>query len=82
MCGSTITTLLSLVSVIEQIKKDVISHRLLFFNDQGVINGNRHVEISRWFGQLESTFYKHEKSPHPDVFRVSNDASEGCRGKL
>ncbi|KAK7578096.1 hypothetical protein V9T40_010301 [Parthenolecanium corni] len=66
--------------VIEEIKKDVTNHRLLFFTNQGVISGQRHVEISKWFGELESTFYKHHKSPHPDVFRVSNDESEGCTG--
>nr|CAD7204579.1 unnamed protein product [Timema douglasi] len=66
--------------VIAQIKKDVTEHRILVFKDQGIISGDRHVEISRWFGELESTFYKHPRSPHPDVFRVSNDASEGCTG--
>jgi len=50
------------------------------FKDQGIISGQRHVEISNWFGELESTFYKHLKSPHPDVFRVSNDPNEGCTG--
>lgn len=49
--------------------------------DQGVVGGDRHVEISRWFGEPESTFYKHPRSPHPDVFRVSNDRSEGCTSK-
>lgn len=53
---------------------------MLIFKDQGIISGDRHVEISRWFGELESTFYKHPKSPHPDVFRVSNDRNEGCTG--
>lgn len=66
--------------VIEEIRRDVTTHRMLFFKNQGVISGQRHVEISKWFGDLESTFYKHEKSPHPDVFRVSNDEKEGCRG--
>ncbi|XP_066991332.2 alpha-ketoglutarate-dependent taurine dioxygenase [Anabrus simplex] len=66
--------------VIQQIKKDVTNHRILVFKDQGVISGKRHVEISQWFGELESTFYKHPKSPHPDVFRVSNDSREGCTG--
>ncbi|XP_014779075.1 3-((Z)-2-isocyanoethenyl)-1H-indole synthase [Octopus bimaculoides] len=65
--------------VIEQLKKDVHVHKLLLFRNQGVISGERHVEISRWFGELESTFYKHPKSPHPDVFRVSNDERQGCR---
>jgi hypothetical protein len=52
------------------------------FKDQGIIGGPRHVEISSWFGELESTFYKHPKSPHPDVFRVSNDPNEGCTGMV
>lgn len=69
-------------AVIKQIQEDVTKHRMLIFKDQGVISGDRHVEISRWFGELESTFYKHAKSPHPDVFRVSNDKNEGCTGKF
>jgi len=68
------------LEVIEQIRKDVTKHKILIFKNQGIINGDRHVEISRWFGELESTFYKHPKSPHPDVFRVSNDKNEGCTG--
>ncbi len=69
------------VSVVEQIKSDVTTHRILFFTNQCIISGDRHVEISKWFGDLESTFYKHERSPHSDIFRVSNDRTEGCRGK-
>jgi len=67
--------------VIKQIQEDVTKHKILIFKDQGIISGDRHVEISRWFGELESTFYKHPKSPHPDVFRVSNDENEGCTSK-
>ena len=66
--------------VISMIKKDVTNYRLLIFRNQGIISGDRHVEISRWFGDLESTFYKHPKSPHPDVFRVSNSEEDGCTG--
>lgn len=33
-------------------------HRLLVFRDQGVVSGERHVQISQWFGPCESTFYK------------------------
>lgn len=65
--------------VIEQIKKDVHEQMLVIFKNQGIISGERHVEISKWFGNLESTFYKHPRSPHPDVFRVSNNEREGCR---
>ena len=50
------------------------------FKHQGIISGQRHVEISSWFGELESTFYKHPKSPHPDLFRVSNDPNERYTG--
>ncbi|XP_067677210.1 (3R)-3-[(carboxymethyl)amino]fatty acid oxygenase/decarboxylase-like [Haliotis asinina] len=65
--------------LIKRFKEDVHKHRLLIFKDQGVVAADRHVEISRWFGELESTFYKHPRSTHPDVFRVSNDEREGCR---
>ena len=65
-------------NIMAKIKEDVHKHRLLIFKDQGVISAKRHVEISQWFGELESTFYKHPKSPHPDVFRVSNNEVEGC----
>ncbi|XP_045611748.2 alpha-ketoglutarate-dependent 2,4-dichlorophenoxyacetate dioxygenase isoform X1 [Procambarus clarkii] len=64
--------------VIAAIKEDVTKHRVLIFKDQGVISGDRHVEIAKWFGEPDSTFYKHPRSPHPDVFRVSNDRTEGC----
>ncbi|XP_060562968.1 alpha-ketoglutarate-dependent taurine dioxygenase-like [Ruditapes philippinarum] len=64
--------------LIDQFKRDVHKHRLLIFKNQGTVSGQRHVEISQWFGQFESTFYKHPKSPHPDVFRVSNIREEGC----
>ena len=63
---------------IAQIKADVHRHGMVIFKNQTPISGDRHVEISRWFGELESTFYKHPKSPHPDVFRVSNDRTQGC----
>ena len=65
--------------VIQRLKEEVHKHRILIFKKQGEITGDRHVEISKWFGELESTFYKHPRSPHPDVFRVSNIEEEGCR---
>ncbi|KAK2191526.1 hypothetical protein NP493_49g10027 [Ridgeia piscesae] len=67
-------------NVIDQIKKDVHKYRIMIFRDQGKVSGKRHVEISKWFGDLESTFYRHPRSPDLDVFRVSNDESEGCTG--
>lgn len=64
--------------IIEQIRRDVRTHCILVFRGQGVISGKRQVEISKWFGELDSTFYRHPRSPDPDVFRVSNDSNEGC----
>ena len=46
-----------------------------------MLSGERQVQIAKWFGEPESTFYQHPKSPHYDVFRVSNDAREGCTSK-
>jgi len=51
----------------------VFEARVVVFRDQGIVSGADQVEISKWFNPLESTFYKHPMSPHPDVFRVSND---------
>ena len=62
----------------EALKEDIKKYRLVVFKDQGKVSGDRQVEISELLGRLESTFYKHPQSPHPDVFRVSNDGSEGC----
>lgn len=67
-------------NLIEKIKEDVTKYRLMVFREQGLISGQRQVEISQWFGELDSPFYKHPRSPHPDVFRVSNDEEEGCVG--
>jgi len=65
-------------SVVDQIRQDVHKNYILVFRDQGILSGKRQVEISRWFGELDSTFYRHPRSPDPDVFRVSNDNNEGC----
>jgi len=65
--------------VVELVKKDVRAYGLLVFRDQGNITPDKHLEIGRWFGEIESTFYDHPKSPHRDIFRVSNDNAEGCR---
>ena len=65
---------------VRNLKEDLIRHRLLLFRGQGKVSGERQVELSRKLGRIESTFYKHPKSPHPDIFRVSNDEEEGCTG--
>ena len=67
--------------MIDKIIADVTKYRLMIFRDQGIISGERQVEISKWFGkELDCPFYRHPSSPHPEVFRVSNDETEGCTG--
>ena len=66
--------------IIKQVKKDVKEHRLLVFKDQGIISGDRQVEIGQWFGKVEEQTpkgHKHKKMPNKDVLRVSNDVQEG-----
>jgi len=65
-------------TLIDRIKDDMRKHRVLVFKGQGQISGPRQVQISEQLGEVESTFYKHPRSPHPDIFRVSNDENEGC----
>lgn len=64
--------------VVKKIKDDMNKYRVLVFKNQGCISGARQVQITKQLGEVESTFYKHPKSPHPDIFRVSNDETEGC----
>jgi len=64
--------------VVQKIKDDMNKYRVLIFKDQGQLSGARQVQISEQLGEIESTFYKHPRSPHPDIFRVSNDEAEGC----
>lgn len=65
--------------IVETLKDDIKKHRLMVFKGH-CLSGEQQVLISQQLGQIESTFYKHPKSPHPDVFRVSNDPKEGCVG--
>lgn len=65
---------------VDQLKEDIKKYRVLLFKDQGKISGEKQVELSRHLGKIESTFYKHPASPHPDIFRVSNDERQGCTG--
>ncbi|KAF4694916.1 hypothetical protein FOZ60_006436 [Perkinsus olseni] len=64
--------------IIEKIRSDVHKYRFLLFRKQRDLSGERQVAFSRRLGSIESTFYKHPKSPHPDIFRVSNDEGVGC----
>ena len=52
---------------IAMIKEDVALYRLMVFREQGLVSGERQVEISHWFGELDCPFDKHPSSPHPEV---------------
>lgn len=65
-------------SVIDSIREDLTEYRLLLFKNQGKLSAENQLRASRWFGEIHSTFYKHPKSPHPEIFRVSNDERQGC----
>lgn len=71
-------TLLQNAQFISKLKQDLVQHRAILFRSQNNLTGQMQVDISAALGTIESTFYKHPRSPHPDIFRVSNDESEGC----
>ena len=52
---------------VAMVKEDVAEYRLMVFRDQGLVSGEKQVEISHWFGELDCPFYKHPSSPHPEV---------------
>ena len=62
---------------VKQLKDDLKEYRAILFRKQD-LSGQRQVDISNVLGSIQSTFYKHLKSPHPDIFRVSNNGEEGC----
>jgi taurine dioxygenase len=62
---------------ITQLKDDLVQHRAVLFRKQD-LSGQFQVDLSNALGTVESTFYKHPRSPHPDIFRVSNTQEEGC----
>ena len=66
--------------VVARLKGDLARHRLLLARGLGRLPAAAQLAVSRWWGPVESTFYRHPRSPHRDIFRVSNDEAEGCRG--
>ena len=65
--------------MVDRIRHDLHTRRLLLFRDQGQLPAHVQLKVSEWFGTVQSTFYRHPRSPHPDIFRVSNDERQGCR---
>lgn len=64
--------------LVQTLKADLDAHKLLLFRNQGQIQGATQVEFSQLLGTIESTFHRHPRSPHLDIFRVSNNPREGC----
>lgn len=66
--------------VISVLKNLVKKHSLVIFRNQGVIDGDVQLAITRWFGDVETIgFEQHPKSPSPHILRASNDEEEGFR---
>lgn len=69
---------------VKNIKQLVLKYRLLVFRDQQSGSGQRHVEITDLLGGMDTAVVKddplftHPKSPHPNIYRISNDPDEGC----
>uniref|UniRef100_A0A0G4GXI3 TauD/TfdA-like domain-containing protein n=1 Tax=Chromera velia CCMP2878 TaxID=1169474 RepID=A0A0G4GXI3_9ALVE len=63
---------------VDALVEDTHRYGMLLFRGQGRLSAEVQLAVSRWFGEVQSTFSKHPKSPHPDIFRVSNDRREGC----
>ena len=64
--------------VIKQLKQDVTKYKLLIVKNQGVIHHEQQIEITKYFGEIETAgFDQHAKSPHRCILRVSNDENEG-----
>jgi alpha-ketoglutarate-dependent taurine dioxygenase len=51
-------------SVWEEIEEALDTHRLLVFRGQNDMSSDAQIQLSQRFGSLESTFYKHPRSPH------------------
>jgi len=64
-------------NTIKLIKEDVREHQVLVFRNQSGLSPGRHVEIGKWFGEIESTFYKHPKSPHSTSSEYPTTATRG-----
>lgn len=64
---------------VDNLKEDIHKYLVLVFKNQK-LEDSLQVDISKAIGKVRSTFYKHPSSPHPDIFRVSNNSQEGCTG--
>jgi alpha-ketoglutarate-dependent taurine dioxygenase len=69
---------------VDALKRLVQEHRIVVFRDQGKVSGEKHVEISKYFGTIDRTLHEgdtifpHPKCHNADVYRISNDPEEGC----
>ena len=62
-------------AVVAELRSLLAQYRMLVFRQgaDGLVLGEQQVAISQWFGELDCCFMPHPASPHPGVFRLSND---------
>ena len=65
-----------------RLQSELDAHGLLLFRNQHTLSPENHLAIAKWFGSVFPlpTRYQHDKSPHVDILRVSNSATEGFTG--
>ena len=56
----------------EGLKADIHKHYVLLFKKQELPDILQ-IDLSRALGKIQSTFSKHQASPHPDIFRVEEN---------
>jgi taurine dioxygenase len=76
--GASLESILASTEQCDELRAAVVKHRLVLLRGCGDATPERQLLLSKFLGTIESTFYRHPKSPHPDIFRVSNDDTEGC----
>lgn len=65
--------------LIHTLKQDLNFYKILFFKNNNPISAELHREIMQAFGQI-IPWGTHPKSPHPDIYRISNNPKEGFVG--
>lgn len=66
-------------ATIKTIKESLAKHRLLIFRDQGRIDGQRHVDISEWFGPLRPPLHAVQSSQARAQDTSQDHGGGGCQ---
>ena len=64
--------------VVDEVRRALLAHQVLFFKDQSEISPARHVEFGRQFGALHA----HPAAPtmpgYPEIFEIHTNAKSSC----